>query len=364
VSSSVSRLAALDLLRGVAAAMVFFCHFQLTTGADLGPLTPFAVGSGVGLGIFFVLSGYLLYRPFVGPRPDLGGYAVRRLFRIVPAYVFALVGVSLLTGQRLLLEHPLTFLLTAQVYVPELRGHLIAPSWTLTLELLFYASLPVWAAAIERLARGNPTRRVRAVLWLAMGSLIGHFLLALALASVTTDPTALVLVEVFPFPLWMFAPGMLVAAIEIGQPERFGRLRSPVALVAGVALILVGVMAHVRIFDVITALGGALVIGHVVARAPAPGRWTPAAVACGGLSYGIYLWHWDILRILGEAALAPSVVLAIAVPATVVAAWVSWRFVEQPAIAFARHVAGGGPWLAPLASLARWRPRLRPEIAD
>ena len=44
------------------------------------------------MSIFFVISGFLLYRPFVvrklrgEPFPSIGGYAIRRFLRIVPAY--------------------------------------------------------------------------------------------------------------------------------------------------------------------------------------------------------------------------------------------------------------------------------------
>src|SRR5882757_3494125 len=82
------RLTGLDALRGVAALMVFVHHVQLPG------LHSATLGMDAGVLIFFSLSGYLLYAPFVRAREsgvavDVRGYAVRRVARILPAYLVA-----------------------------------------------------------------------------------------------------------------------------------------------------------------------------------------------------------------------------------------------------------------------------------
>src|SRR3712207_867178 len=94
-----SRSTALDALRGAAALGVFIFHAWMYTlpVPDAGARD--AVGEFVvhelrlGLVLFFVLSGYLLFGPWAAGRaPRLGAYVRRRAARILPAYYVALVG--------------------------------------------------------------------------------------------------------------------------------------------------------------------------------------------------------------------------------------------------------------------------------
>ena len=90
----------------------------------------------------------------LGPRGpvDVVDYAARRTGRILPGYFVALLGLTVLTGSRLPLEHPIPFLTVASSYDIDLRGFL-GYAWTLSAEILFYASLPL----IARVARGRET---------------------------------------------------------------------------------------------------------------------------------------------------------------------------------------------------------------
>src|SRR4051812_6590794 len=110
-----SRLDALDGLRGLAALGVLVLHVWMFSYGDNGKppkgLLDLALGElRLGVQLFFVLSGFLLFRPFVaaalggGPRPSLRRYAVRRAARILPAYWAAVFGSFLLLRH---LGHPM-----------------------------------------------------------------------------------------------------------------------------------------------------------------------------------------------------------------------------------------------------------------
>jgi hypothetical protein len=78
------------------------------------------------------------------------------------------------------------------------------------------------------------------------------------------------------------------------------------------------------------------------ARGPVRVLGTAPMVWVGGLSYSIYLWHWPVIVLGGWTAAAfgasiPSWGLVLLALASVVPAWLSWRFVESPI----HH----GPWL-------------------
>ena len=104
------RQSGLDGLRGLAALLVFGVHvwiYQLPNTVELqrdsfGELLLFE--ARVSFVMFFVLSGYLLYRPFA--RAALGesepvsvrSYLIRRAARIMPAYYLAMAATLVLIG--------------------------------------------------------------------------------------------------------------------------------------------------------------------------------------------------------------------------------------------------------------------------
>src|SRR5947207_13353809 len=104
MEKSAHRQSALDGMRGVAALTVFAIHlwiYQLPNSMTLrrGSWATTALFEGrVAFVMFFVLSGYLLYRAFAraalarGNRVWAWGYLARRAARVVPAYYVASAG--------------------------------------------------------------------------------------------------------------------------------------------------------------------------------------------------------------------------------------------------------------------------------
>src|SRR4029453_8643404 len=87
----------LDGMRALAALGVLVCHVALQVG--FSPHNRFGhyfARLDVGVAVFFVLSGFLLYRPFVArrmdgrPRPSPRDYLRNRFLRIFPGYWLAL----------------------------------------------------------------------------------------------------------------------------------------------------------------------------------------------------------------------------------------------------------------------------------
>lgn len=94
----------IESLRGVAITLVYIMHSNawLTFDPNVGlgtlvsPLRAFALAGHTGVSLFFILSGYLLGRPFLidgagGPRVSRRTYYTRRVLRIVPLYVTGVV---------------------------------------------------------------------------------------------------------------------------------------------------------------------------------------------------------------------------------------------------------------------------------
>jgi peptidoglycan/LPS O-acetylase OafA/YrhL len=321
VSDSGHRNAGLDLLRTLACALVVAFHLRTVLGVDFGPLNAFVQGGDSGVYIFFALSGYLLYRPFVRGEVDLRSYTVKRIARLVPGYLLALVCLAVLTGSRLPIENPVPYLTITAPYNVALRGFL-GNAWTLSAEILFYLTLPL----IARLVAGAPIPRLVVLALLSVVANLVYF--------ATIAPVAAWFIGAFPIVLYAFVPGMLLAVIEVRDPALFRRFASPFVAVAGVAAVAIQTLVHGG-FPIALGpgIGAVLLIGWLSSvRVPFP----RALAFAGGASYGMYLWHKDLFVTFGVGGLLIALIGAAA----------SWALVERPIL----HVAHG---------LAERRPRPR-----
>ena len=302
------RSSGLDGLRAFAAVFVVAFHLNTVSGVSFGPLDAVIRGGDSGVYLFFALSGYLLYKPFVRGAVDLVDFAARRSARILPGYFVALLGLTLLTGSRLPLDHPLPFLAMSSSYDLELRGFL-GNAWTLSAEILFYATLPL----IAWLARGREV-----LVLLALGA--ASALAAVVFRAVYTDATAW-LTGAYPFVFYAFVPGMLLAVFEVRHPFRFHRLRHWPFLGLGAVLVVVGALTTAFPVALATGVGTVLLMGWL-RHHPLPGAHILAFA--GGASYALYLWHKDAFIAFGPA---------VGVALSVTAAALSWAVVEHPILA-------------------------------
>ena len=121
----------------------------------------------MGVPIFFLISGFLLYRPFVArrlanePRPAAGAFLWRRALRIYPAYWLALTAVLLFTHQDIPGTKAVV-LWYGLVHTYDKHAVLgpLLQSWTLAAEVAFYLFLPVYALVQHRVVTDEaPTER-------------------------------------------------------------------------------------------------------------------------------------------------------------------------------------------------------------
>jgi peptidoglycan/LPS O-acetylase OafA/YrhL len=156
-----------DGLRAIAAIAVALTHSAFISGFNVHSDTwgPYTARLDVGVAVFFVISGFLLYRPFVLARfagvdgPRLGSYFWRRFLRIYPAFwlVFTIVLlVSAFHGLRWKTPSAGGILAHYALVHIYFHDHVLGPvqqSWTLATEVSFYVMLPVWAALMRRCGR-------------------------------------------------------------------------------------------------------------------------------------------------------------------------------------------------------------------
>ena len=147
------QYAVLDTLRAVGALCVLTTHTSFQSGAYVthGVWGTMLARLDVGVAIFFVLSGFLLSRPFLarglpGGRPQpTGHYLWKRFLRIMPVYVLTVV-VALSLIQRnsdLGFSDWVTTLLMLNTFVDPTLPYGLTHMWSLAVEVTFYLVLPV-----------------------------------------------------------------------------------------------------------------------------------------------------------------------------------------------------------------------------
>lgn len=365
------RYPALDGLRALAVLAVITTHVAFTTGRyerGWGASALARLDSGVA--IFFVLSGFLLLRPWLlvlatrGTMPSLRSYAVRRAARIYPAYVLAIVICFLLLpdNRTSSLGDWIRHLLLAQVYQPgQLRAGL-TQTWSLAVEWAYYVALPFFALLLIRLCRGSWQPR--------------RLLLALAAITVLSPVWELV----FPhlgsgfasggmwlpaYTMW-FAGGMLLAVMRVhldtGQGPR-PAFFSP-AEVLGRHPFTCWSIAATAWFMSLTPIAGprsfvpgspsTTITKHVLYLVFATAIVWPAVLGgsalverllgnrvmhyLGQISYGAFLYHLLVLHwvtVVLDLALFTGdvvVVLALTLVGTLALSALSERFLEAPVL--------------------------------
>ncbi|MHB8220836.1 MAG: acyltransferase family protein [Acidimicrobiales bacterium] len=367
-------LPGIDGLRAIAVLAVIAYHLGFS----------WAKGGLLGVGLFFVLSGYLItdllaseYRRHQGIR--LPTFWVRRARRLLPALfvmLFVTVGwVTLLDRAQLpamrsdlvpaifyysnwwfIFQHVSYF---AKFGPPSPLGHL----WSLAIEEQFYLVWPFFMLFGLKWVRD---RRVMIVIILAAAAASATEMALLF--SPDGNPTRIYDgTDTRAFALLIGA----ALAFALPRDRSFGSIspsaRRILETIGGLALAGIFVMfwrtseysaflyrGGLVIFSILSALAIAVTVhpgtrfGSVLGWAPL--RWI------GERSYGIYLWHYPVIVLTTPLNAAPSALRDILqIAASVGLAALSWKFVEQPI----RHGLLGRLWYRYRERGWAW-PRLRP----
>jgi len=362
------RLTSLDGLRALAALSVFLFHGWLYTMPVPDASDRSSVADKVthelrlGLVLFFVLTGFLLSRPWFaaamaqcGPL-DLRCFVRARAARIAPAYYFALVGsIGLLwnlagtPGVRLppVSDLPL-FLVFAQNLEASSVMKLNPPMWTLAVEVSFYALLPAIGWLAYRLGPRKRTLALIPIAMLALGVLYNYAIAGRGLGMTFSKTLAAML----PY----FALGMLAALLTSlpairalpGAWARRAMTATGLALVAADIAVKSGLQSvgldpapyFLVLRDLPSAAGFALVIAAAAATPRSRVLGARALVAMGTVSYGFYLWHLPVLLFLrghGLLPLDPLLGPLVAFGPAVAISALSWVAVERPVIDWAKR---------------------------
>jgi peptidoglycan/LPS O-acetylase OafA/YrhL len=246
-TSHVDRVASLTGIRAVAALLVVGTHAAYTTGKYThGYWGLVGARMEIGVPIFFVLSGFLLFRPWVksaatgGPPPVLSRYARHRVRRIMPAYVITVLFAYVLYHYREAGPNPghswhglLRNLTLTQIYTDGYLGKYLhqglTQMWSLAVEASFYVLLPLLAYVLLVLVSGRRWRPRLVVGTLAAMTLISPGWLVLVHADHWFPDGARLWLPTY---LAWFLAGMMLAVLQAMGVRAYAFVAIPLAVVS------------------------------------------------------------------------------------------------------------------------------------
>lgn len=335
-ATSGGRYAFIDVLRGLAACAVLFQHggegagwFTMTTG--FGPWINFGE---VGVLAFFLVSGFVI--PLSLERANsLASFWKHRALRIYPLYltIFAYELVFYLSG---LGDHAPTihnwtvFLLSHLFFVQEYtrQPNFVGPSWTLSLEFVWYILLSF--AFVARVNRRSVCLTVCTVLGLLAISALSvalHTRIPLGRFGIVASCVAGLLfyrlhTRAIEWRTFIVSVSSIIAALVLALYVGFGVFKRQ--------------DVTVQCAFISWTVAYLLFIGCYAARNRIVMRFR-ALLTLGTISYSVYLVHPAIMELIYMTNLRGWAFILILVPATFLLASFTYLYIEKPAMGYPRR---------------------------
>ncbi len=379
------RLLGVDGVRGLAAFTVLVAHVYQSSDRSTVDAYPWVLEHGLpfmtaSLTLFFTISAFLLYRPFVAAavrrKPvDHRAYFANRGLRIFPAYWVVLILAGIFLGTLAVpagvdgaerapggLQDPSVVVQQMTMLFQFHRSTAftgVPPAWSLAVEICFYIALPFLGWLAWRLVARRRRNWSRKAALLAPAVLLFTFgLVGMGIAAATpigvggdfgSNWGAILYRSFLPLSAW-FLGGMTLAVLRVELEE--GRLKLPkrwrgMTIATGIAAVLIsdqqithGGTYHEQ--QITLMLACTCLLSLVVLDTPQSrsvrffeGR---AITWFGVVSYSVFLWHMPVTAWLHEHGLFTNgwagfpLNVALVAAITAVLAGLTYRFVEKPAL--------------------------------
>lgn len=335
----VAKIDQLTFTRFIAAISIVIYH----TGKDIYPFNHESIrflfeGAYIGVSYFFVLSGFIMVfayqaRPHVSPLY----YYRNRLARIYPLYFLVMVIFAaerwargeFNAGQTLLC------LLMLQSWVPGQALALNSPSWSLSVEVLFYAVFPFIFNALYTRARLKPLLLGVISFWMASQMLM-YWMLSSGLYQGYPSPSHDL---IYYFPLMHLNEFLLgnVAALVLGvlATRHGGNYTLLLAVLVAVVVLLLKYTTAVSIYHdgLLAILFCSFMIALSLDHGPVSALFSKRPfVFLGEISYAIYLSQFLVYGVVKRMKIQDSLVLFLVyLLCLLITSALLYHFVESPA---------------------------------
>jgi peptidoglycan/LPS O-acetylase OafA/YrhL len=336
------RVAALDLLRGLAAFAVAIPHYLTLNSTDWIEADIVAVTA---VEVFFVLSGFVLapqiLTPVIGhPARNLRTFLFRRWMRTIPPYLVALLCVSYVTGQLWTADFTRYAFYMQNLFQQANVNDYYPVAWRLSVEEWFYVTFAPVAFVVARACRSEAWRTS---VFVGIGLIVAIELARSIFGNFAQWEAEVRRVVLFRIDSIVFGFLLYVAVAKLDRGARPSiRLALPLFVICSISAGLVtyltttgNVLSEIIFPYVAAAMGVSAVWLSHRAEFLFAGRKMLADLSTylGGISYSVYLFHIILVMILKPKLQHIDLMLLIYL--TVLVAWCSlfWMYFEKPILA-------------------------------
>lgn len=334
--TKLNYIPSLDGMRAVAVLLVLFSHAGIA----------FPLSGGTGVGLFFTLSGFLITSILLAEIDVTGGislkkFYVRRAYRLIPAFWILLLSFSIveLIYYKTNLDEWLHELIPSFFYFsnwtrafdlhyPVKLGH----TWSLAIEEQFYLLFP--PILIFMLTKASKQKILLGIILVCVLCYLYRILMISSGASISRVYSG----------LDTRADALLIGcgvafALNVGwRPNKI--LVNITILFSLIILWTKSFPSQALAYSVLALFSAGLIIHLVISKNSVIKRIleTSILVYIGKISYGIYLFHYPIFLYLRNTVGQGLPLLLAGGGITIIAAVMSYHFVEQPILAKSRAV--------------------------
>lgn len=352
-ASTPKRILSIQYLRGIAAILVVLFHSTTLVGPGW---KSFMVNGSVGVDIFFIMSGFIIYY-ITSNRSELlpKTFAIKRFLRIYPAFfiIWLIVSCVYYADSKFIDVIKSLFLIHVNYNsnAPAFKFNLIGPAWTLTYEIFFYVIF-CFSGYITFKYRGLVASLIILLSPILLQLIFnGSFSLSSnATARFSTDLLLTPIIKIMSTTmLWEFIGGIFLAFL-------FMNYRNKITLISTVLRISLCI-ALIAVFTYLTFFSGgrpqgmlglfwpsmALVIAALLAEDMLTLEIKPLSFI-GDISYSLYLVHWAIIKL--TQTYSPQLwnnqygifSLLIFLSVSIFVSFIMYKKIEKPSIKIARKL--------------------------
>lgn len=291
------KLDFVDSLRGIAILLVISIHCTQHGNFNVGwNLFKFASQGITGVQLFFVASAFTLFLSYSHrgskERSPVKNFYIRRFFRIAPLFYLGIIYYSFQDGlEGITSLNILSHFTFTNSFSPYWINNVVPGSWSIGVEVIFYAILPFLFSRIKTL-----NQSINFIIIALLFRLASNYILKSHHPIISAFDWKQFLYYYFPNQLPVFALGIIMYFLIFPKEENSYLIPGKTLLLLSVILIL-PIFSYLSLTDSdhITVSFAYVILGVGLSKFPIKFIVNPILRKIGMLSFSIYLIHFAVL---------------------------------------------------------------------